>query len=120
MINIMYIIYIIFFCNALEINSSSFYSIYPNKYIYKKIAYIDPISLYLSLTFHSVALPMAQMCSFSQQLVVPYEEGIISSHVAGRHGCDKPWRIQAQPGQRISINLMDFGGPQKEKCDNKG
>ena len=57
------------------------------------------------------------MCETSDYLKVSPSSGYLSSQVTWESGCGTarcPWVIQAQPGQRINITLMDFSGGQSQ------
>ncbi len=43
---------------------------------------------------------------------VPPGSGSIASHITDQTGCgsvSSPWLLEASPGQRISVSLLDFG-----------
>ncbi len=43
---------------------------------------------------------------------LPASHGFVSSHVAYESGCgsvSSPWLLEASPGQRIRVSLLDFG-----------
>lgn len=52
-----------------------------------------------------------KMCETSDYLKVATTSGYLSSEVTFESGCGTascPWVIQAQPGQRINLTLLDF------------
>ena len=57
-----------------------------------------------------------EQCAGGQLLLVAPPSGYLASTVTQTTGCgsvDAPWLIQAAPGQRISISLLDFAVPEK-------
>ena len=60
----------------------------------------------------SVISPDPQRCHQRSAFVVTPPSGYLSNYITERTGCgniDAPWHIQASPGQRINVTLMDFG-----------
>ena len=57
------------------------------------------------------------MCDSSDYLKVASSSGYLSSEVTYRTGCGTascPWVIQALPGQKVNLTLMDFSGGHNE------
>ncbi len=62
-----------------------------------------------SFTVHSGS---RMECNHNRKLVLRESEGTIASIVSQHHGMGTnrcPWSIQAKPGQRINVTLVDFG-----------
>jgi len=59
----------------------------------------------------SVALMSRQECQSDRPLVLTNRTGYLASLTSFETGCgssDSPWSIEAQPGQRINLTLLDF------------
>ena len=59
----------------------------------------------------SVAIADSNVCAMESSINVKRQRGYIANHVTHTIGCGSwrsPWRIQARPGQRINITLVDF------------
>ncbi len=66
----------------------------------------------LVFPFFTVHSGSRMECNHNRKLVLRESEGTIASIVSQHHGMGTsrcPWIIQAKPGQRINITLVDFG-----------
>jgi len=71
------------------------------------------IMLFICLIL-TVVSPDVSSCRQRAPVLVTSSTGYLSSYVTDQTGCgsvDSPWRIRAQPGQKINISLFDFGTP---------
>ena len=60
----------------------------------------------------SVIVPDVHCCQGRDTVLLAADRGLISNYMTQLSGCggvDCPWVLQASPGRRINITLLDFG-----------
>lgn len=82
------------------------------------IALVTYCAVYQWVIIFTVIPVDSDVCRRSKSLKVTANQGYIASVTAQETWCggsDTPWLIEALPGQRINITLLDFGVQRPEK-----
>nr|UCK81582.1 Gal-binding and CUB domains containing receptor 13 [Arenicola marina] len=74
---------------------------------------------YLEVDYRCVAVkpPDLEQCRRESRMLIHGDQGVISSKVTSDTACgglDTPWVMEASPGQRIHVSLVDFGWTSRE------